>query len=277
MFKRRLKKIILGTLFLALLAAGIVWVSWQILPDASRLKTEFPLIRYKGPKAPFEVQWTKKKPVQWVGISEISKQATGAILVSEDWAFYQHPGVDVKQLREAVEDSWREGHFTRGASTITQQVAKNVFLSNERSLVRKLRELVLALELEKTVGKRRILETYLNIAEWGEGIYGIQAASQYYFSKKPSELSPVDGAFLAMLLPNPRHYSVSYRQKKLTPYARETVDSILEKMRQAHYLTDEEAATLTAKPLSFEVDQPSQVESQSTGWPGAENSSNMQH
>jgi monofunctional biosynthetic peptidoglycan transglycosylase len=195
----------------------------------------------------------KSRPVHWVSIQEVSKVAVGAVIVSEDWAFYSHQGYDANQIREAIREDWEQGKFARGASTITQQVVKNVFLERDKNLWRKIKELYLAVEIEKTVGKKRILETYLNIAEWGEGVFGIRAASNLYFSKHPSELTAREGAFLAMLLPSPKRYSQSYRSKELTPYARRIVRSILEKMVRANYLTTEEKVAEMTTPFSWET------------------------
>ncbi|MGZ3708637.1 MAG: transglycosylase domain-containing protein, partial [Bdellovibrionota bacterium] len=192
------------------------------------------------------------RPATWVSVKQISRAAVGAILVSEDWAFYQHKGYDPNQIREALRKDWDEGRFARGASTITQQVVKNVFLERDKSLWRKLRELLLAVRLEESVGKQRILETYLNIAEWGEGIFGIERAAQHYFHKEPSELTAKEGAFLAMLLPSPKRYSQSYRKHQLTDYARSTIEAILEKMNRARYLSEDELHMAASAPLPFE-------------------------
>jgi monofunctional biosynthetic peptidoglycan transglycosylase len=188
-----------------------------------------------------------------VSLGEISKEAVEAIVVSEDWAFYQHKGYDPNQIREAIKEKVEEGRALRGASTITQQVARNVFLTQERSTLRKVRELVLAVRMEEVLGKRRILEVYLNIAELGEGLYGVGAAAEFYFHKPASELTAKEGAFLAMLLPSPKRYSQSFRQKHLTEYAQDTVESILNKMEAAHYLTEEQKQEELARPLSFEL------------------------
>jgi monofunctional glycosyltransferase len=226
------------------------------LPDPVILKTQYPVIHYL-PKAPkgtqdFTVALQRARPPGWVDLPSVSKAAIGAIVVSEDWAFYQHKGYDPNQIREALKEKVEDGGVLRGASTITQQVARNVFLTQDRNAVRKVRELVLAIRMEQVLGKRRILETYLNIAELGEGIYGIGAASQYYFNKPPSQLKAKEGAFLAMLLPSPKRYAVSFRLKHLTEYAQDTVASILDKMVQAHYLTAEQKWVELARPLSFE-------------------------
>jgi monofunctional biosynthetic peptidoglycan transglycosylase len=253
--------------------------SWLGLPDVSVLKTRYPLVHYtplpkslakppvsKRPpqsegknkasqKKPRETSITfeKNRPPQWVLISEVSKKAVGAIVVSEDWAFYSHKGYDPNQMKEAMNHDLAKGKFARGASTITQQVAKNVFLDSDKTMIRKLKELYLAVKLEETLKKPKILEIYLNIAEFGEGLYGIGNAARFYFGKPASELTAKEGAFLAMLLPSPKRYSVSFRQKHLTAYARKTIFTILGKMVQARYLTEEEKDAERAQPLSFET------------------------
>jgi len=233
-----------------------LWSGYRFLssefPEVSRLKREHPVVRYHGRKRPITIHWSKGRPPGWTPLSAISKPAVGAVVVSEDWAFYRHPGYDAAQIKEAIGESLESGSLGRGASTITQQVTRNVFLTQERSLWRKLKELVLAIRLEREVGKARILETYFNIAEWGAGVYGIGPAAWHYFSKSPSELTPREGAFLAMLLPSPRRYSQSFRDRRLTPFARRTVKSILNKMAQAQYITAEERDLEQIRYLSFE-------------------------
>jgi monofunctional glycosyltransferase len=221
-------------------------------PDVSILKKSYPQIVYQGKDQPFRTLMQGRRPPGWVSIQEVSRVAVGAIVVSEDWAFFQHSGYDANQIQEAIKEDWNAGRFVRGASTITQQVVRNVFLSQEKNLWRKIKELILSVQLEEAVGKHRILETYLNIAEWGEGVFGIRAASQKYFGKEPSQLTAKEGAFLAMLLPSPKRYSQSFRRRQLTAYARETVQSILHKMTQAHYLSEEERDEALVSPLPFE-------------------------
>ena len=221
-------------------------------PKFSDLKKRYPHVIDHGPKAPTEVVFKANPPAHWAPLSTIPKAVQGAILVSEDWAFYQHPGYDEKQIREAIQESLEAGRLTRGASTITQQVVRNIYLTKEKSLVRKARELWLATKVEKVLGKQRILELYLNIAEMGEGIYGIGQASVRYFGKAPSALRPKEAAFLAMLLPSPKRYAVSFKKGELTPYARRIIRSILNKMVMARYLTPEERDREWTTPLSFE-------------------------
>jgi monofunctional biosynthetic peptidoglycan transglycosylase len=227
------------------------WI-YSTLPDVRILKAQYPVVHYMGPKKDPTVSFQKTRPRTWVSLPEVSKVAVGAIVVSEDWAYYQHSGFDLNQIKEAVREDWEEKKFARGASTITQQVARNVFLDKDKNLWRKLKEFYLAIQLDEIVGKRKTLETYLNVAEWGPGIFGIQAASHYYFNKGPGELTAKEGAFLAMLLPSPIRYSQSFRARRLTEYAEDTVESILTKMTQARYITDDERIVAMNEVLSFE-------------------------
>lgn len=195
---------------------------------------------YQGAKNPPKIIFSRKRPDPWVAVSSASRIALAAIVMSEDSAFYQHHGIDLNQIKEAFETNIRKRRFVRGASTITQQVVRNLFLDRDKNLWRKVKEIVSALRLEKALSKQKILEIYLNVAEWGPGIYGIRAASKYYFGKNPSELTAKEGAFLAMLLPNPKKNARSYRQRWLTDYASHRIDSILEKLVYAQYLSQEE-------------------------------------
>jgi monofunctional biosynthetic peptidoglycan transglycosylase len=243
----------------ALVVLFAAWGGWSLyrfyrdeFPDVAALKTQYPVVEYRGRNQPFEVRLVRGRPAGWVSLSAIARPAVGAVLVSEDWAFFQHHGYDAQQIRQAVKESWEEGRLTRGASTITQQVVKNVFLERDKTLWRKLKELWLATRLEEAVGKQRILEVYLNVAEWGEGIFGIGAASRRYFGKSPGELTAKESAFLAMLLPSPKRYSQSFRARSLTRYASSTVRRILRKMHQAGYLAEEQRLLADITPLPFE-------------------------
>ena len=245
--------LVLGLAVGAALAYGLFRLVEREFPDVAILNKKYPQVIYRGPKQPPLVKLVGAPPPGWTKIGEISKAAMGAVVVSEDWAFFSHDGVDANQLKEAIKEDLADRHYSRGASTITMQVVKNVFLSQEKTLYRKAKEFVLAIRLDSHVSKRRVLECYFNIAEWGEGVFGIRAAAQKYFGKAPSELTPKEGAFLAMLLPSPKRYSQSFRNGLLTPYAEKTTRSILEKMTQAHYITEEERDAEIEKRLSFET------------------------
>jgi monofunctional biosynthetic peptidoglycan transglycosylase len=141
---------------------------------------------------------------RWVRYERISPHLKRAVLVAEDGAFWKHDGVDLEQLKESMEANLEQGRLARGGSTITQQLAKNLYLSPSRNPIRKLRELIIARRLEAALTKRRILELYLNVVEWGDGIYGAEAASRTYFHKPASALSPSEAALLAGALVNAR-------------------------------------------------------------------------
>ncbi len=250
------KFLVVGIAVAVLILAGAIYGGYQLYVDAfpsvATLKSSFPRVIYRGKNEPPVVNLTKSRPPGWRTLGSISAPAIGAVIVSEDWAFYSHRGYDANQIREVIEQSMGEGRLVRGASTITQQVAKNVFLSRDKTLWRKFRELILAMRLEKELGKKKILEIYLNIAEWGPGIFGIQQAAQYYFQKSAGELTAKEGAFLAVLLPSPIRYGQSFRKKQLTPYAASTIRSILRKMVQAGFLSEEERELAQRTALSFE-------------------------
>jgi monofunctional biosynthetic peptidoglycan transglycosylase len=141
---------------------------------------------------------------RWVPYGRISPNLTRAVLVAEDGTFWQHDGIDYVQLRDAMEVNVERMEFVRGASTITQQLAKNLYLSPSKTPARKLRELLIARRLEAQLPKRRILEIYLNVIEWGNGIYGAEAAARQYFGRSAAQLGPQEAALLAAALINPR-------------------------------------------------------------------------
>jgi monofunctional biosynthetic peptidoglycan transglycosylase len=143
---------------------------------------------------------------EWVPYDQISKHLKQAVLAAEDDGFVTHDGVNWEAIEKAWEKNLDKGKVVRGGSTITQQLAKNLFLSGSRSYIRKGQELLITWMLEWVLPKRRIFELYLNIAEWGEGIYGAKAAAKYYFSISPKQLNEYQAAHLAVMLPRPRFY-----------------------------------------------------------------------
>jgi len=183
--------------------------------------------------------------------AQISPYIIGAVIMSEDASFYSHQGVDFYEMKQSMKTDLNEGRFARGASTITQQLAKNVFLSKKKNIVRKLEEIYLAFQIEKYYTKAKILTLYLNVVEFGDNIYGVKAASRQYFNKAPSELYPEEAAFLAFLLPNPKKYSQSFQKKKLTPFASKTLKTILHKMELGRKITEEEYALAISKIPEF--------------------------
>jgi monofunctional biosynthetic peptidoglycan transglycosylase len=188
-------------------------------------------------------------PGDWVPLNKISKRLRGAIITSEDGKFYTHPGYDIEELKDAINDGVvKKKKKVRGASTITQQLVKNLYFQSDRSLWRKTKEMALTLWIEDKVGKDKILESYLNVIEYGENLYGIKDAAKFYFKKDPSALNARESAFLAMLLPSPKRYSQSFKRKELTEFANRIINSILFKMLQGGYIgTDEYYASLESR------------------------------
>ena len=152
---------------------------------------------------------------RWVPYARISPHLKRAVIVAEDAAFFDHDGIDLEEIKASLERNWDDGRFTRGASTITQQLAKNLYLSPTRNPVRKLRELFITRRLEASLSKRRILEIYLNMIEWGDGIFGCEAAARAYFGKNAVDLSREEAALLAAAIINPRELNPGHPTKRL--------------------------------------------------------------
>ncbi len=186
-------------------------------------------------------------PSGWSKLNTIDEQAYMAIVISEDWSFFDHPGVDLEQMKQAVADYLISDKRLRGASTISQQLVKNLFTDSERSLQRKIKELVLTMILERTTSKEKILETYLNNVQYGKSLYGITDASDFYFDKSPEDLNVKEGAFLAMLLPNPVRYAISYEQQSLTEFASEKIGNLLFKLKVAKVISEQELQFYSSK------------------------------
>jgi monofunctional biosynthetic peptidoglycan transglycosylase len=186
------------------------------MPDFSSLKRKTPhktaFMKYR------EKEWAKKgrryKLTQTVvSLSKISPFLLKAVLIAEDDKFWKHEGFDFESMQKALEKDLQAGKFKFGGSTVTQQLARNLYLSPEKSLLRKGTEAWITWRMEKVLSKRRILELYLNEVEWGEGIFGAEAAARHYFGKSASELSPWEAARMAAVLPNPRKYNPAGEQR----------------------------------------------------------------
>jgi monofunctional glycosyltransferase len=201
-------------------AAGFAYLSYVYLtlPDVR------PLIRNNPETTAFielrarEARRAGKEPRRvhrWVPYRRISSSLKRAVLVAEDAAFWDHEGVDYAELQKSIEIDLARGEFLRGASTITQQLAKNLYLSPSRNPIRKLRELIIARRLEAELEKARILEIYLNMIEWGNGVYGVEAASRTYFGVSAAALGPSQSALLAGAIINPRLLNPSRPSQRL--------------------------------------------------------------
>ncbi len=238
----------------AAILAFLAW-KWISFPDVSRLGTAWPPttsfmeIRKKELRREGKDDALLYDPVAY---GRISPHLRRAVLVAEDDTFYEHGGVDIDALKDALRRDWEHKKLTHGGSTITQQLAKNLYLSPSRNPLRKLEEYLLASSLEKHLSKKRILELYLNVAEFGERVYGAQAAARFYFHESAAALSPEQAALIAGCLPNPRLMSPSHPNKRLR--ARQKM--ILSRMRKWGYLVEEEVLS-EQKPASTPAPQPS--------------------
>jgi monofunctional biosynthetic peptidoglycan transglycosylase len=202
-----MKKILLKSLLLTAVIAGVAYF-YQMLPDVKALKTKNPkstaLMELRDQEYRQKGGMISRRHI-WVPYGAISEHLKKAVLISEDASFFSHAGVDVKELQEALKKDWETGSFARGGSTITMQLAKNLYLSPSKNPLRKAKELVIAWQLEQALSKKRILEIYLNVVEWGRNIYGAEAAARHYFAKSAADLDIDEAATLAAILPSPRN------------------------------------------------------------------------
>ena len=195
----------------AAFAFGYLIFLYLTVPDVRPLRTQNPdttaFIEIRADEA--RAAGREPKRVQrWIPYAKISPNLKRAVLVAEDAGFWGHEGIDIVEIRKSLETDWERGTFLRGASTITQQLAKNLYLSPSRNPFRKLRELYIARRLEHELTKTRILELYLNEIEWGDGIYGADAAAHAYFGASASALNPDQAALMAGAIVNPRELNV---------------------------------------------------------------------
>jgi monofunctional glycosyltransferase len=219
------------------LAAGLVvlvaiqfwylgWIAlwkWNNPGETSFMAREEAALRQKNPKAGLRHRW--------VPYERISIHLKRAVITSEDARFSEHEGVDWEAIEKAYESNLKRGRPVKGGSTITQQLAKNLFLSPERSYLRKGQELVITYMIEALWDKRRILEVYLNVVEWGEGVFGAEAAARHYYGVSAAQLGPEQSARLAAYLPNPKRYgrvrSGPYLDKRTASIARYMPDAVV--------------------------------------------------
>lgn len=243
-------------LSLALIASGLAYLySW--LPNPKEISGCLTTKMYRVDLCP-----TSKN---YVPLRRISPYLVKTIILTEDSNFYNHKGFDWNAIEKNAIEGWEKGSFSKGGSTITQQLAKNMFLNKDRTFIRKGLEAIITDRIESTLSKKEILEKYLNVIEFGKGIYGIKAAANYYFKKPASDLDVVESAFLAMVLPNPIKYSHSFYQKELTPFAKSRMNRIVDDMYRYHRINDLEYEIAITKlqhflnpapppPEDFEID-----------------------
>jgi monofunctional biosynthetic peptidoglycan transglycosylase len=203
-----------------------------LMPDISKWKKENPkktaFMEYR------EKQWKEKgRKINihqiWVSLSNISPYLIKAVLIAEDDKFWRHEGFDYEAIRKAIERDLKAKRLKFGGSTLSQQLARNLYLSPEKSLLRKMSEALITWKMEKALSKRRILELYLNVVEWGEGIFGIEAASRHYYEKPSSQLSPLEATRLAAILPSPKRYNPLGDQSYVTIRANDIYNIMIQR------------------------------------------------
>jgi len=237
--KLNAKKLLLTAVGLVVLYAAYIGISLLFLPSVDSLKNRrmnmtIQVKDWKGNYHPFVVG--PKNPY-WTPSSSIPPEMKWAVILAEDARFYKHEGVDVKAIKNAIKYDLEKKSFARGASTITQQTAKNLFLSREKTISRKIKEIILARQMEGDLTKGRILELYLNVVELGPMVYGIGHGARYYFGKRASALTPRECAFLAAMLPGPR---VAYNPYKNLDKVMSRSDMILKLLRRKWILSESE-------------------------------------
>jgi len=224
--RRWIKWIFLGPLLLVLLVqlyffAMVCWYSQFNPGSTSFMREQLSQMREKNPNATLKHQW--------VPYARISRHLKRAVVASEDANFSVHNGVDWEGIERAYERNNRRSKVVGGGSTITQQLAKNLFLSGSRSYLRKGQELVIAFMLETVMSKERILELYLNVVEYGRGVFGAEAAARHYYKTSAANLGQAQAARLAVMLPNPRYYD----KHGTTNYLQRRTNAIMRQMRFA--------------------------------------------
>ncbi|MEK7383518.1 MAG: monofunctional biosynthetic peptidoglycan transglycosylase [Elusimicrobiota bacterium] len=230
-------------LLAAALIVAVAWLFW--LPDVTPLKKYPPkttaYIELRRAEAarkhkPFALRW------EWADYDSISENLRDAVVMAEDDTFWRHGGVEWEALKDAGQKDWKEKRLAAGASTITMQLARNLYLSPSKNPLRKLKEILITRRLEKVLGKRRILELYLNTAEWGKGIFGCEAAARAYFGKSSTELTPEEAVAMAVVLPNPRRWDPAKRG----PYVERNAQRIIERMAASGLWLEIEISTAPA-------------------------------
>jgi monofunctional biosynthetic peptidoglycan transglycosylase len=214
-FAQRAARVVAGIAAFGFAYLGYVYLS---LPDVRPLaRTNPPTTAFMQLRIDEARQAGRKFSVRqrWIPYSRISPNLRRAVIVTEDAAFFDHDGIDLDEIKASFEKNWEDGALVRGGSTITQQLAKNLYLSPSRNPARKLRELLIARRLEAAMGKRRIFELYLNLIEWGDGIFGCEVAAQTYFGKSASDLTMEEAALMAGAIINPREHNPMRPTKRL--------------------------------------------------------------
>ena len=217
-------------------------------PAISRLRRDFVFGSDDGPGPHRPIDVSLSSP-DFIALRDVPPLFVRTLLLSEDAGFYGHSGIDLRELPSALLTNWSRGGAARGASTITQQLAKNLFLSRDKEVGRKLQELAITFLLESALGKDRILEIYLNIIEWGPDLRGLRPAARHYFDCEPQALTPAQMAFLVAIIPGPIKYQRSFARGTPGPGLRLLIDNLLAKLRSVEAIGEEEYQRALSEPI----------------------------
>jgi len=241
------RKIIFFVVFLSVLIIGFIWLIFSDLPGEIEVNNFVPESTVDNF---YQFDWTEPLVAsvrKVVPYNRISEQLKKAVIISEDDVFFYHSGLNMKELKNAFRENLEKKRYARGASTITMQLAKNAFLHKEKTLIRKLREILLTKKIETLYDKKKILEYYLNIVEWGPNVYGAEAAAQYYFGKSAAEINLAEGSLMAGILPNPKFYN----PYKNMAGARRKQARVLRLMHNARLISSEEMNRILNQPVEL--------------------------
>jgi hypothetical protein len=227
----------------------------RLPPAISRLRGDFVFRAGDGlgPHRPIDV--SPSSP-DFIALRDVPPLFVRTLLLSEDAGFYGHRGIDLRELPSALLTNWSRGGAARGASTITQQLAKNLFLSRDKQVGRKLQELAITFLIESALGKDRTLEIYLNIIEWGPNLRGLRPAARHYFGRDPQALTPAEMAFLVAIIPGPIKYQRSFARGTPTPGLRVLIDNLLAKLRSVDAIGEEEYQRALTELIIVDARQP---------------------
>jgi len=220
----------------------------QMPPAIVRLRGDFAFSPDDGPGPHHPIDVSPASP-DFIALRDVPPLFVRTLLLAEDTGFYGHRGIDLRELPTALLTNWSRGGAARGASTITQQLAKNLFLSRDKQLGRKLQELAITFLLESALGKDRILEIYLNIIEWGPDLHGLRPAARTYFGREPRALTPAEMAFLVAIIPAPIKYQSSFAHGAPGPGLRSLIDDLLAKLRAVDAIGEEEYRRALGEPI----------------------------
>jgi hypothetical protein len=220
----------------------------QMPPAIARLRGDFIFSSEDGPGPHGQIDVSPSSP-DFIALRDVPPLFVRTLLLAEDTGFYGHRGIDLRELPVALLTNWSRGGAARGASTTTQQLAKNLFLSRDKQLGRKLQELAITFLLESALGKNRILEIYLNIIEWGPDLRGLRPAARHYFGREPRELTPGEMAFLVTIIPGPIKYQSSFAHGTPGPGLRSLIDGLLAKLRSVDAIDEQEYRRALDQPI----------------------------